>query len=220
MPYYAVKKGHSPGVYTKWGDVQKQINGFQHPVFRKFENEDEAREFIKTYTPKPITEFFATTDPLETDKSLICFTDGSTLNNGKEDAKGAFAVVWPYHEELNYAEKVFPATNNICEYNGAIYAIKQADVLDPEREKSLIIYTDSQLLINSLTLWLPNWKKNNYCKADGKIIANLELVKTLETLISQRKVVFRHVKAHTSQKTWEAIHNDKVDKLARSTCMS
>ena len=216
MSYYAVKKGRIPGVYRTWPEVQKQIVGFGHPIFKKFDNQEDANDFVKSYKQSSITAFFPKQDPQENERVLICFTDGSTLGNGQANAKGSFAVVWPYHHELNYAERVHPATNNICEYKGVIHAIIQSDLLDPDRNMTLIVYTDSLLLINSLTKWLPGWKKNNYKKSDGEIIANLDLVKTLEVLITQRNVSFRHVKAHTGGTDWESIYNDKVDQMARA----
>lgn len=151
---------------------------------------------------------------------LICFTDGSTFNNGAADAKGGYAVVWPDHEEFDYAEFMQPATNNRCEYSAVIHAIRQADILDPERKKTLLIYTDSMLLINSLTKWLHGWKKNGYKKADGKTILNLDLVKILEELISLRKTSFKHVRAHTGKTDWMSIYNDKVDKMARNAALA
>ena len=225
MPFYSVKKGHKPGVYNTWPEVQTQIKGYNHPVFKKFETHEEAKEFCESSILKtlPITDFFKQEpkiDPVENDKTLICFTDGSTLNNGSSNAKGAFGVVWPFHPELNHGEIVHPATNNRCEYSGVIHAIMQADILDPIKMKTLIVYTDSMLLINSLTKWLTGWRKNDYKKSDGKPVMNLDLIKILEKLISERNVVFRHVKAHTGGKDWESIQNDKVDVLAKQYAVS
>ena len=158
-------------------------------------------------------------DPVENENTLICFTDGSCVNNGKSCAKSGFAVVWPYHPELNYAEKMTDnhQTNNRAEFTAVIYAIKQADeVLDVARLKTLIVYTDSMLLINSLTQWLPGWKKRGWKKADNKDVLNQDLLKTLDQLIQDRKVVFRHVKAHTNKTDWESVNNDIVDKLAQT----
>ena len=170
--------------------------------------------------------FVTREDPQETDSTLICFTDGSCFNNGKANASAGFAVHWPYHPELDRSEKLTfdKQTNNRAEYASAIYAIHQADtILDPLQTKTLIIYSDSMLLIDSLSKWIFNWKKNNWRKSDGKQVLNLDLLKELDTTIcingndcnGKRKVVFRHVKAHTNKKDWESIHNDIVDQMTR-----
>lgn len=45
--YYAVRCGHIPGVYNTWEDCRKQIAGFSNAIFRKFENLEDAVEFVK-----------------------------------------------------------------------------------------------------------------------------------------------------------------------------
>jgi ribonuclease HI len=166
-----------------------------------------------SYENETFVNELAIISPQESDKTLICFTDGSYL---KANSKGGFSVVWPYHEELDYAEKLVPSTNNRAEYSGVIHALKQADELDPTKTKTLIIYTDSMLIINSMTKWLPTWKRNNYKKSDGKPVLNQDLILLIDNYMKQRHIVFRHVMAHTNAKTWEAIYNDKADKMARN----
>ena len=47
MSYYAVHKGFKPGVYTDWNSCKTQTEGFKNPVFKKFNNENDANEFVK-----------------------------------------------------------------------------------------------------------------------------------------------------------------------------
>ncbi|CAI9732840.1 ribonuclease H1-like isoform X1 [Octopus vulgaris] len=47
MPFYAVKKGHAPGVYETWTECQEQIKGFYGPKFKKFSTEEEALAFAE-----------------------------------------------------------------------------------------------------------------------------------------------------------------------------
>lgn len=148
---------------------------------------------------------------------LVCFTDGSAINNGKTYCKAAFAVIWPDNEDFNYADKVLPATNNRAEYSAVIYALKQADIIDASNTRPLHIYTDSMLLINSLTVWIHGWKKNNFMTKNKTKVANIDLVLELDNLIHKRKTHFHHVKAHTGGTSWEAKYNDMADKLARLT---
>lgn len=214
MAFYAVKKGKNPGIYATWDEAKQQVVHFHNPVYKKFESKEEAEKFINS-RQTAITEFFQVSEPQESDHNLICFTDGSALNNGQENCKGGFAVVWPFHPEHDYNEHLFPCTNNRAEYSAILHAIKQSDVLDPAKQKTLIIYTDSMLIVNSMVKWLPTWKKNNFKKADGTPVLNLDLITTIDNLSKTRKVAYRHVKAHTNLDSWESKHNAKADKMAK-----
>ena len=153
---------------------------------------------------------------------LIVFTDGACSNNGKKNARASFAVVWPHHEEHNTGERLMAneaQTNNRGEYRALIHAIIQADLIDPLREKTLIAYTDSLLLVKSMDEWMPKWKKNNWRKADGQIVSNLDLLEVLDKLRARRNLVLKHVRAHTGKKDWASIYNDKVDRLARDALL-
>ena len=219
MAYYAVRKGRTPGVYKTWDQAKIQIQGFRGPEFKKFDTLQEAEEFIHKPVQTKIVDYFKyeerSEDPQENDNLLICFTDGSTIGNGRDDARGGYAVVWPYHPDFDCSVPLFPATNNKAEYSAVIHAFSQANELDPEHKKTLVIYTDSELLINSMTKWLPGWRSNGYKKSDGQPVKNLDLVKALEEAMLHRPTAFRHVKAHTGGQSWEAIQNDKVDRLAK-----
>ena len=45
--FYAVRKGHNPGIYATWPECQKQIAGFSGNEYKKFEDEDEFVAFSK-----------------------------------------------------------------------------------------------------------------------------------------------------------------------------
>jgi len=156
--------------------------------------------------------------PTENDKTLICFTDGSCINNGRKYAKAGYAVVWPYHPELDISIKLNDTinTNNRAEYHALIKAFEQAREIDPTYTKTLLVYTDSMLLINTITKWRFLWKKMGWKKADGDIISNKDLVIILDNNLSLRNTQLKHVLAHTGKSNWESIWNDKVDKLAKS----
>jgi len=55
--YYVVWNGHTPGVYNKWTDAQKQINGFKGAKFLSFENLEQANHAFETgeIPEKPIS---------------------------------------------------------------------------------------------------------------------------------------------------------------------
>jgi ribonuclease HI len=59
------------------------------------------------------------------------------------------------------------------------------------------------------------WKKNGWKKKDNHPVANVDLLVMLEDLREKRKLVLRHVKAHTGKPCWESRFNDKVDLMAK-----
>ncbi|XP_043513511.1 ribonuclease H1 isoform X2 [Frieseomelitta varia] len=48
--YYAVAKGRKPGIYNSWDECQRQVHHFSGPVFKKFQTEAEAHNFIQQNT--------------------------------------------------------------------------------------------------------------------------------------------------------------------------
>ncbi len=61
MPYYAVKKGRSPGVYKTWTECNENIKDYDKAVFKKFDTEEEAIIFIKGTDKK---SFVPKTNPI------------------------------------------------------------------------------------------------------------------------------------------------------------
>lgn len=144
------------------------------------------------------------------------FTDGSTIHNGKPYARGGYAAVFPEYPEYTTSKPLgHGATNNRAEYLACLLAFGICDVIDPTRHRTLVVYTDSNLLIQSLTKWLPSWKRNNWKKHDGGNVANQDLLVQLDTCMGQRNIVMRHVRAHTGKTDWVHHWNDIADKMAR-----
>lgn len=56
MYFYAVRNGHNPGVYYSWNDCKVQIEKFSHPIFKKFDDMQEAKEFVTCEDPSKLTE--------------------------------------------------------------------------------------------------------------------------------------------------------------------
>lgn len=51
MSYYAVRIGKVPGIYLTWDECKKNVIGFNGAVYRKFETEEEANEFMAVEVP-------------------------------------------------------------------------------------------------------------------------------------------------------------------------
>lgn len=46
MKFYVVKKGRVPGVYRKWDDAKKQIDGYSNAEYKSFNNVADAAEYM------------------------------------------------------------------------------------------------------------------------------------------------------------------------------
>jgi ribonuclease HI len=78
----------------------------------------------------------------------------------------------------------------------------------PEGE-TMVLYTDSNLVVNTLTKWASGWEKAGWKRKDGEV-KNLELVKEAYALARARpKVAIRWIKAHDGSR-W----NEYADALA------
>jgi ribonuclease HI len=223
--YYAVAIGRQPGIYRSWADTKKQVDGFKNPKYRKFATEEEAKDFIASVSsqkrvPSVVAQMgvdVGSATPCEPD-DLVVFTDGSAIGNGKAHVKAGFAMVWPNHPHLTASHPLVGGikTNNRAEYTAAIQAIEVADTVNPTLDKPLYIYTDSMLLINSVTKWMSGWKRKGWKKADGEEVMNKDLVMRLDELVQRRRVIWKHVAAHTGGTDWESTWNAKADELAKA----
>ena len=50
--YYAVAKGHNPGIYTDWATTNENVKGFPGAVYESFDTATEAQQFLDIYNNK------------------------------------------------------------------------------------------------------------------------------------------------------------------------
>ena len=133
------------------------------------------------------------------------FTDGSTLNNQKKGNRiGGSGVFFGDNDDRNLMlplkeTKLLKVTNQVAELTACVKAVEIISSTEKIDNKNVIIYTDSMYIVNSITKWAKNWEKKNWTKSNGKVIENLELMKTLYQLSLKFKINFKHVKAHKAE---------------------
>ena len=225
-PYYAVAIGRVPGVYRTWEECKEMVTGVQKARFKKFNTAIEAYSFIseiavadsvgaRAPARRTTTEGGAPPVPPE-DDGFICFTDGACSANGLPGARAAYAVVWPDIPSGNIAE-LLPGpiqTNNRAEYTAAIAALDFAEAMDSQRVKPITIFTDSRLLIDSVTKWMPGWFRRNWRKSDGSDVANVDLLQRIREHAKNRTIIWRYVAAHTGGTDYASYWNNVVDTMA------
>ena len=134
---------------------------------------------------------------------IEAYTDGSCLGN---PGNGGWAFLVSNNGIISsrsgYSLKT---TNNQMELTAAIKLIEFL-----KNYEEILIHTDSNYVKNGITLWIENWKKNNWVTAAKKKVKNKNLWEKLDQLNSSKKIEWRWVKAHQIDK-----FNNEVDFLAR-----
>lgn len=128
--------------------------------------------------------------------------DGSALGN-----PGPAGWAWYVDENCWAAGGWAKSTNNRGELMAVVDFLEQTSGIP---DLNIHFLCDSQYVINSVTKWMPGWKRRGWRKADGKAVLNDDLMKRLDQGLAGRTVDFRWVKGHAGHTL-----NEKVDQLAR-----
>jgi ribonuclease HI len=143
------------------------------------------------------------------------YSDGSTRNNGRADAVGAWAYV-----VLNEGKKIYEDCRvEVGTTNQRMELIAAAEALEYLFYNHLaipfdrvVVYTDSAYLHNCYTQkWYRNWQMNGWRNAKKEPVANQDLWERLVCFFEAPEVEFVKVKGHANNE-W----NNYVDELAQS----
>lgn len=135
--------------------------------------------------------------------TITAAADGSALGN-----PGPAGWAW-YIDDARWRAGGWPrATNN----QGELMAVLDLLRATASRgEEELHVLCDSQYVINSVTQWMPGWKRRGWRKADGKPVLNRELLEQLDAALDGRRVRFEWVRGHTGHRL-----NEAADERARA----
>jgi ribonuclease HI len=200
--FYAVANGYKNGIFTNWLDCKTQIDNFDNPIFKKFDNYDEALLFIENFN------------------NLYIYTDGACINNGSNNAKAGIGIYFYKDNPLNVSKELiqsdfeYKLTNNVAELQAAIEAI---EMIKDNPIKNKIIVSDSTYMIKCATDYGKKLEDNNWKLSKNKIPPNLELIKKIYELTNLYNIKYIHVMAHTDKKDKHSIGNYYADMLANSS---
>ena len=135
-------------------------------------------------------------------KQVIIYTDGACRGNPGPGGWGALIKFESAEKEIFGGQ--LDTTNNQMELSAAIEGL--ATLKEP---CSVELFTDSKYVMDGITLWIQNWKKNNWRTAAKKDVKNKELWQKLDQLISQHRVQWHWVKGHSGD-----VGNETADLLA------
>lgn len=171
--------------------------------------------------PKGVMMFPGAMSDEAFDLAIDVFTDGACAGNGGQGMAG-YAVVFPGFGGMDWSGRLAGElqTSNRAEFAAFVRALKAAKKIDKNGHRSLRVYTDSQLLIDSVENYLAKWRANGWKTHEGEPVKNRDLLEAIHDLMSNkdgipRVVEFVHVPAHSGEPSWTARWNHEADARAR-----
>ena len=148
------------------------------------------------------------------DEILFIYTDGSTLKNGKKNSVGGIGVYFGEDDERNVSEEYMnKATNQRTELYAVIKALQI--VKDTNESRPVMIVSDSKYVVQGITDWINNWKKNGWKTAKKQPVKNKELWIKLDKLSSKHDIKWKWIKGHSGHP-----ENERADELANEAIIS
>jgi len=130
--------------------------------------------------------------------TMVIYVDGGCQGNGQAGSRGAAAAVFKRRDGGREVSTLllpdYPRpTNQRAELTAIIMAQEQAleklDRMHMSPYLNLRIYSDSQYAIRCLMEWLPIWCNNGWRNAEGRPVANRDLIQKasdLDDILNER----------------------------------
>ena len=135
-------------------------------------------------------------------KTVKIYTDGACRGNPGLGGWGVLIVYETKEKELYGGQK--DTTNNQMELKAAIEGLKALS------EPCFVeLTTDSKYVMQGITAWIDNWKKNNWKNASKKDVKNKDLWVELDKYVAKHNVRWNWVKGHSGHEK-----NEIADALA------
>jgi ribonuclease HI len=149
----------------------------------------------------PVRAELAVGHPYDGSVTITAAADGSALGN-----PGPAGWAWYIDDDRWAAGGWKHGTNNMGELKAVLELFRATE----HTGEDLLVLCDSQYVINSVTKWMPGWKRKGWRKGDGKPVMNLDLLQELDEAIAGRKYRFEWVKGHVGH-----VLNEAADVRAR-----
>lgn len=217
--YYAVAKGHKPGIYKEWygsEGAEIQVQGYSGAIYQKFSTYQDAQHWLKASSktppsPAPLLSAGQAPKPKKTKEAktslaagrVVIYTDGACLHN---PGPGGYGVVLLYQEHRKELSGGFRrTTNNRMELLACLVGLQTL-----KRQSSVVVYSDSKYVVYGLTKgWARKWRANNWQRNENDKAQNADLWSQLLDLCETHEVEFVWVKGHAGNP-----ENERCDRLA------
>ena len=176
--YYVVWQGREPGIFEKWDDCRRSVEGFPDPKYKSFESYDEAvkafssnsglyiRKNIKPETATTPRKSFTDHKPID---NAIAVDAACSGNPGMMEYRG---VDLQSGDLLFHKGPYFDGTNNIGEFLAIVHAL----AFLKKQNSNLAIYTDSRTALS----WVKNKKANTKLALTKRNAELFDLIKRAE----------------------------------------
>ena len=175
--FYVVWQGREPGIFEKWDDCRRSVEGFPDPKYKSFETYDEA---VKAFSNKSSAYIRKNKKPEEQsfksaftdhkpDMNAIAVDAACSGNPGMMEYRG---VDLKTKDLLFHKGPYFDGTNNIGEFLAIVHAL----ALLKKQNANLIIYSDSRTAIT----WVKNKKANTKLEHTKRNDELFDLIKRAE----------------------------------------
>ena len=143
-------------------------------------------------------------------KHVIIYTDGACRGNPGPGGWGALIKFDNAEKEIFGGQS--DTTNNQMELTAAIKGLAAL-----KENCNVELFTDSRYVMDGITQWIQNWKKNNWRTSAKKDVKNKELWQKLDNLITQHQVQWHWVKGHSGDagnETADFLANKGIDSIS------
>lgn len=187
--YYAVKVGRKPGIYFSWDDCKAQVHGFPGAVYKSFEAEEKANEFMTAKKENLSGKLHKMT--------MVAYTDGSF---------DGFDGGWGYillHGDTPILQSFGPCTKNAALRNigGEIEAAEEAI-------RKAVAFGADHIQLHHDYEGIGRWGDAEWQCNKPETEAYRDFVKEMREVID---IEFIKVKGHTGNQ-----YNEVADQLANS----
>ena len=135
-------------------------------------------------------------------KTVNIYTDGACRGNPGDGGWGALVEYQDFSKEYFGGQK--NTTNNQMELKAAIEGLKAL-----KETCNVNLTTDSKYVMDGITSWIDNWKKNNWKSSSKKDVKNKDLWIELDNCIEGHNIDWQWVKGHSGHEG-----NERADVLA------
>lgn len=227
-PFYAVKVGRTPGIYTTWKECEEQVHGFKGARYKKFPVARDALVFFGLLDTNQhlnlvsLDEKPTTTTPsfTATAATTTIWTDGACKNNGKTNAKAGIGIYFKRKGGEPSVRTALPLngikqTNQRAELAAALLGLQSVcDQKESAVTKEIELITDSTYVVEGMNSWMMAWKRAGWTKE----LTNMDLWRALEKISDGMKengftIHWKWCKGHSGVKG-----NDEADALANEGC--
>jgi ribonuclease HI len=121
---------------------------------------------------------------------IYIFTDGSSRRSSEHFNSGV--GIYLGYKCTNIKEKYHDKTNNHCELTGIDYAFKLIIRYCNELSKMarpIKIVSDSEYSIKCCSIWVQQWKNNNWKTKSGDDVKNKDIIESIDTSMQRIKLI-------------------------------